>query len=66
MEQVKRRNSGNSGTHSSIQQKPDNRGWFDEKWKTAIDEKNKAYKKNGLINQLDKKTKIWETPENSP
>jgi hypothetical protein len=27
------------------QPKPDNRGWFGGKWKTAIDEKNKAYKK---------------------
>jgi hypothetical protein len=35
------------------QPKPDNRGWFDEECKIAIDGKNTAYKK--WIDQLDPK-----------
>jgi hypothetical protein len=36
METVTRSNSGNSGTLSRIQTKPENGGWFDGECKTVV------------------------------
>jgi len=42
-----------------------NRSWFDEECKTAVDERNAAYKKMDRLTDYIQKTRKQETPENS-